>query len=225
MTRSWKTIGVVGGLGPVASAHFYLRLAALAEGSSDQDHPEVVLISSPKIPSRLEHRASHGPTPLPALAAVCNRLEASGADIIALPSVTTHHYHAELSKLTTIPIVHIADALRGSNGILSRRIGILGTDAALADGTLQSVLTAAETPPPELQTRVQLMVERSKSGEETAASHLFDEIGASSWAKSMDGLLVGCTDISPLNSAAGRPWEDICDIYARYVLEQALVHN
>jgi aspartate/glutamate racemase len=43
------TVGIVGGVGPMASARFYARLIALTSADSDQDHLSAVLIADPVI--------------------------------------------------------------------------------------------------------------------------------------------------------------------------------
>jgi aspartate racemase len=44
-----KLLGVLGGMGPLASAHFMLRLTLLTPASRDQDHIPTILWSDPRV--------------------------------------------------------------------------------------------------------------------------------------------------------------------------------
>lgn len=82
----------MGGFGPLAGAHFYRRLIELTDAHSDEQHLPLLLLSDPAVPSRLQHLAGEGPSPLPKLLEMARRLVAAGADLIAIPSATVHAY-------------------------------------------------------------------------------------------------------------------------------------
>jgi aspartate racemase len=202
--RYRRTIGIVGGLGPLAGANFYRQVVELTVADGDEQHPEVVLISDPAIPSRLDHLAGRGPSPAPQLRAVARRLVDAGAGVIAIPSITTHAYLSDVAAVVDVPVV---DGLRATAEALAkagvtepavlattpaRQVGLL--DAALADAAVQP-----RYPEPALQEQVQRTVEAVKSGGDLrslgqALGGLLDQ----AWASGADGVLVGCTDISPL---------------------------
>src|SRR4051794_25571021 len=60
-----KILGVLGGMGPLASAQFMLRLTLLTPAERDQDHIPAVLWSDPRVPDRTAARLGTGPDPLP----------------------------------------------------------------------------------------------------------------------------------------------------------------
>ena len=47
-----RILGVLGGMGPLASAHFMLRLTLLTPAAREQDHVPAVLWSDPRVPDR-----------------------------------------------------------------------------------------------------------------------------------------------------------------------------
>jgi len=49
-----KTIGVLGGMGPEATAHFFSLIIARTRADRDQDHIPVIINCNPKIPDRTE---------------------------------------------------------------------------------------------------------------------------------------------------------------------------
>ena len=45
-----KTLGVIGGLGPLATAYFYELITNMTDAVKDQDHIEILIHSKPSIP-------------------------------------------------------------------------------------------------------------------------------------------------------------------------------
>ena len=60
---SEKILGVLGGMGPAASAEFLKILAEKYPARKDQDHPVIYMISDPKIPDRGSAIAGEGEDP------------------------------------------------------------------------------------------------------------------------------------------------------------------
>src|SRR5580658_10880601 len=67
VTMTDKVLGVLGGMGPLASAQFMLRLTLLTPASTDQENIPTVLWSDPRVPDRGEAIQPNGPDPMPAL--------------------------------------------------------------------------------------------------------------------------------------------------------------
>jgi aspartate racemase len=105
-----KVLGVLGGMGPLASAHFMVRLTELTPAARDQDHIPAVLWSDPRVPDRTEARLAGGADPLPALLRGLRGLEEAGCGAIAIPCNTAHGWHAAMQAATPLPILHIVDA-------------------------------------------------------------------------------------------------------------------
>lgn len=63
--RATEIIGILGGMGPAATADFYAKLVSMTPGSSDQDHLRAVIWSDPTIPDRTEALLGDGPDPTP----------------------------------------------------------------------------------------------------------------------------------------------------------------
>ena len=95
----------------------------------DQEHFPTTLDSSPQIPDRPNSIFGNGPDPLPAIAEAIRRLETSGCALIAMPCNTVHHWYDRMTPLTSLPILHIADAVAVRLRELApdaKRVGVLG---------------------------------------------------------------------------------------------------
>lgn len=82
------TVGVLGGMGPEASADFYRRITARTLAARDQDHLHVIVDSDPSIPDRTAYLRGEGPDPRPALTAAARRLAAAGAELLVMACKT-----------------------------------------------------------------------------------------------------------------------------------------
>lgn len=141
-----RRLGVLGGMGPLATADFLKKLIAATPAQKDPDHVPVIVYSVPQIPDRVAPilRAT-GPSPLPAMIEGVHTLEAAGAKSIAIPCITAHHWYDELCQAAQVPIIHIADAtcaIMVAQGVRGD-VALLATDATLRSGFFQQRLQAA----------------------------------------------------------------------------------
>lgn len=127
-------LGVLGGMGPVATADFYVKLLAATPATCDEDHIPVLIHSVPQIPSRPAAILRDGESPLSALLAARDLLLNAGASMLAMPCNTAHHWYADLVRGLGVPFPHIADAVAFDIAPDARRIGIIATAATLAAG-------------------------------------------------------------------------------------------
>ncbi len=139
-----RILGVLGGMGPLASAHFMTRLTLLTPASIDQEHIPAVLWSDPRVPDR--GKALRGGTdPLAALCRAIDGLQDAGCGAIAMPCNTAHGWFDKMQAHAKVPILHIADAAAAELRKIAApgsRVGILGTAATLQMRLYQTHLGA-----------------------------------------------------------------------------------
>lgn len=102
-----KIIGILGGMGPEATALFFNRLVAMTLAEKDQEHPKTIIYSNPSIPDRTEAILGRGPSPVSAVIKTLNDLGNFGASFVAIPCVTTHYFFDEIIQNVNIPIINI----------------------------------------------------------------------------------------------------------------------
>ncbi|MDE2005798.1 MAG: aspartate/glutamate racemase family protein [Rhodospirillales bacterium] len=204
-----RVLGVLGGMGPLASAHFMLRLTLLTPAEHDQDHVPAVLWSDPRVPSRT--RGKGGPEdPLPWLNRGIAGLREAGCGAVAIPCNTAHGWYPEMAAEAGLPILHIVSAtvadLRRA-GVAPGPIGLMGTAATLAMRLYQDRLEAEGwaclTPTPAEMDRLVApaiaLVKANRPGEAWAP---FAEAAGTLRARGAGALVLGCTEL-PLALAAG----------------------
>ena len=134
-----RILGVLGGMGPLASAHFMARLTLLTPAERDQDHIPAVLWSDPRVPDRTRGKLAGtnlaaGADPLPWLLRGIDGLKAAGSGAIAIPCNTAHGWYREMAAHAGLPILHIVDAAAAElrrQSVPRGKIGLMGTQATL----------------------------------------------------------------------------------------------
>jgi aspartate racemase len=125
-------LGVIGGMGPLATADFFGKLIVATGAERDEENIPTLIHSVPQLPSRPAAILRGGESPLPALLAARDRLLAAGATMLAMPCNTAHHWYGELAADARVPFPHIADAVGAELPLEAQRIGIIATAATLA---------------------------------------------------------------------------------------------
>jgi aspartate racemase len=131
----YRTIGVIGGMGPAATADFLGRLVAGAAAARDTDHPRVLVDSNPQVPDRNVAARGLGPSPGPVLAAMARALVGQGAQMLAMPCNAAHGWAADIVAAVDVPFVSMVDAaLAEAQAHGPHRIGVLAVGATAALG-------------------------------------------------------------------------------------------
>jgi aspartate racemase len=133
-----KTIGILGGMGPEATAYFYELIIKKTKVEKDQDHIPTIIWSNPRIPPRTDAILEQGPSPVPLLVEGVRRLRKAGADFIVMPCVSAHYFYDEVLAREDFPFLNILDeALKWTNKNLPelKKAGLISST-----GTLRSRL-------------------------------------------------------------------------------------
>lgn len=204
LVASSEVIGILGGMGPAATADFYTKLVSSTRASTDQEHPRVVIWADPSVPDRAEALLHHGPDPMPALQHGLSVLEQAGATLVAVPCNTAHSFLPALARSTRLPIIHMIDEVARQltlRSLAGKRVGVLATAATCRIGLYGDwlgrvsidVVTPTEADQEDL---VSSAIRRIKQGDRsstvvddlvTAGNHLI--------SRGADALIAGCTEL------------------------------
>lgn len=205
-----RTLGVLGGMGPLASAQFMLRLTLLTPAQRDQDHIPTILWSDPRVPDRTRGKLAGGDDPLPWLLRGIRGLRQAGAEAIAIPCNTAHGWFEEMQAEAGCPILHIVDAADADlarQGIAPGLIGVMGTAATLAMRLYQDRLaergwTCITPSDDEMARLVTPAIAQVKANHVGDAYEPLAEVVRSLKARGVTAVVLGCTEI-PLGIQAG----------------------
>jgi aspartate racemase len=205
-------LGILGGMGPLATADFFAKLVTLTPANGDADHIPVLIASLPQIPPRVPAILGTAASPLPALLDSRARLVAGGATLIAMPCNTAHHWYDALQEGGP-PMLHIADAavsaLRARQ-TAPARVGLVATEGTLASGFYQQRLAdagyAIVLPTSAEQADVMVpSIAAVKAGEPMRGGHGFTRMARALAGRGAQAVILACTEVPPAMAAVGMP--------------------
>ena len=201
---SEKIIGILGGMGPEATADLYLRIIRATPAKRDQDHPRIIIYSNSKVPDRTAAILGTGPSPMPELVRAGKRLEEAGADFIIIPCNTAHYFINQLQKELRVPILNMirlsaAKAQKFYPNV--KKAGLLATDGTLRSGLYTSAYGEAGInilePFPEKQADVMKAIYQCiKAGNLIDGGFLLRGVANDLIDAGAEMIIFGCTEVS-----------------------------
>jgi len=220
-----KTVGVLGGMGPAATAEFFRRLVDATPAWVDQEHLHVIIDNDPRVPDRTNAVLRGGPSPGEVLAAMARRLEAAGADLLVMPCNTAHVYIEEIRASVSIPAL---DMIREAVATIDQSsVGLLATDGTIQTGLFQE---ACETrgvrvvvPNSVDQSSIVDAIASIKRGENSRrVEEEIEPIVCRLEREGAEAVIVGCTEISLVpGDGMPVPWIDALDRLVEATLRDA----
>ncbi|WP_165171172.1 aspartate/glutamate racemase family protein [Adlercreutzia sp. ZJ242] len=220
-----EKLGIIGGLGPAATARLMTRVVEFTDAQRDQDHLDVTVLCRPQIPDRTAYLLGvPGARSFvePMRQAACE-LEAAGCTVLATPCNTSHarleDIAAPLTRARFVPMPDASARLLARGG--ARRVGVLATDGTMQTGVYARALAAeglelAPLSPDEQRAVMEVIYDRVKRGDVPGPESLTPLVEALA-ERCCDGVVLGCTELSVLGMppcVAGVPVVDALDVLA-----------
>ena len=128
-----KCIGIIGGMGPLATCDLMRKLITHMDAKCDQEYIRISVDCNTNIPDRTQAILNNGKTPLPEMVKSAIRLQNSGADVLTISCNTAHYFYDELSKYVDIPILHMPH----ETAVFLKSKGVENAAVLATDGTVQ----------------------------------------------------------------------------------------
>ncbi len=224
-------IGILGGMGPAATADLYMKIIAATPASRDQDHLHVVIWADPTVPDRSDALLHGGEDPTPWLLRGATQLIAIGVVFIAVPCNTAHAFFPTIEREITIPLIHMMDETASAVELTHpsiERVGLLATTGTIASGLYQEWFAKHHieviVPNDDLQERAVMgaihRVKAGKIGRDT--TDMLSEAAVSLVEHGAEALIAGCTEL-PLIFRDGNASVSVID--PTRVLAEAIVRR
>lgn len=124
-----KNIGIIGGMGPLATADLFKKIIENTDANKDQDHIPVLIYNYPQVPDRTNSILYKGESPVDSIVFVGEKLVEMGADFLLLPCNTSFYYYEEFSKRISKPVVNMIDlTIDEIKNISPKKVCILATE-------------------------------------------------------------------------------------------------
>ncbi|MGI6093421.1 MAG: amino acid racemase [Veillonellaceae bacterium] len=195
-------IGILGGMGPMATADLFTKIIQLTPANCDQEHIRIIIDNHPQIPSRADAILRGTESPLTHLLESAKLLENAGATFIIMPCNTAHYWHGEIQAAVKVPLLHIiqnaATQIKAEHHDLSGRIMLLATDGTVKTKMYQDAFSAQGmellVPEESDQTIVDqaiIQVKAGQIGQHNQFSQLLDKYAAAG----VKAFIGGCTEV------------------------------
>ncbi len=213
-----KTLGILGGLGPLATVYFMDLIVKMTDAKTDQDHISMIVLNHAAIPDRTDYILDNTkPNPLPVMMADAKKLEMAGASFIVMPCNTAHFFYEQIQENINIPMLNIIEETvkfaKEKKGI--KKLGILATKGTVSADSYQTMcekhgLEWAIPNDNDEQTLMNIIYNEVKAGKRVSADE-FIRIIDNMRADGCDGVALGCTELSVINKDLALCRQDVVD--------------
>ncbi|MGK7753679.1 MULTISPECIES: aspartate/glutamate racemase family protein [unclassified Roseovarius] len=223
-----KPVGILGGMGPEATILLMQKVLDAVPAQDDADHIPLIVHQNSQVPSRIKALIEgRGADPMPVLISMAQDLERAGAQALAMPCNTAHHYAVAVTHATSLPFLDMINlTARHLATAGAKTVGMLASPATRKTGVFESAFAAHNLVPlwAEEEGVLLSIIRAVKAGEalDTLTPRL-GHIAARMTAEGADHLLIACTELSLMAHSLppGTPNTDSLDCLVKAIVDFA----
>lgn len=227
----YMILGIVGGMGPLATCELFRKIIELTDADKDQDHLHIIIDNNTKIPDRTDYILDKGEDPRIEMIRSIIKLETMGVDYIAIPCNTAHYFYDDIKRYTKVKIINMiyetAYFLKENNS-KDRDYLLLSTEgtykAEIYEKTFNDLDLNILTPDDEDKKTIMKWIYGVKSSEFNISLQEFESL-VNKYMKDKDiPIIIGCTELSVLVERIGltKKYFDPMTILAKRCVELGL---
>ena len=223
-----KTVGIIGGMGPGATALLFQKIIDHTDAKMDAEHIHILIDNRPSLPDRTAAILNRDDTPVRKICESGKRLEEMGAELIAIPCNTSHYFYPYIQENLDVPVINmLEETAKECKKLGFASVGVLATTGTKKTGIYEQALSAQG-----LQT-----IYPDEAGQEVLMSIIYDYVKAGKpvtgeifkeqledmESKGAQAFVLGCTELPIVFSDGdmGRRFIDSLDILAKKTVEMA----
>lgn len=195
-------LGVIGGLGPMATAYYLQLVTEFTAAEKDQDHLDIDIVSRPGIPDRTEFILGlSDQDPVPGIIAAGKELISLGDSVIAIPCMTAHYFHDRIQESLEIPVINaVLETAKELKGAGAKKCAVLATDGSVRSGVFEMALSTCgiETIYPDEagQKVIMNIIYEDVKGGNPIDIDSFNHVSENLFHEGADAIILGCTELS-----------------------------
>ena len=204
------TLGILGGMGPAATAEFMMILAEKAPAECDQEHPRMIVYSHTITPDRTTFLLGKGDDPYPYLKDGLEKLIGWGADILAVTCNTAHYFIDQFREELSVPLIHIVEEtivkaveLSPEGAWLTATLGTMRT--GLYQMYADKIGYRLYIPKEDMQEEIHHATDLVKRGQLNEAGRCLAPVINGLWAEKRLPVIGACTEIPISYRSGGLP--------------------
>lgn len=228
MSKDKKTVGIIGGMGPGATALLFQKLIDHTDAKVDADHIHIVIDNRPSIPDRTSAILKGENAPAKYICESGKKLEEYGAELIAIPCNTSHYFYPYIQSQLGIPVIHmLEETARECKKMGFDTVGVLATTGTkkteIYDRALEKFEIKTIYPDEEGQELLMsLIYDYVKAGKKAEGSMFLEQFKKMT-AQGVQAFVLGCTELPMIfqDGDFGIKFIDSLDILAKRAVEMA----
>ena len=196
-----KTVGILGGMGPMATCDLMKKVIEFTNASCDQEHIHILVDNNTNIPDRTAAIIGNGADPRPEMIKSAKRLESIGADVIIVPCNTAHFFIEDVASSVNVPFLNMPrETAKTLKQMDIKKVAILATDGTIKSGLYEKELKNEGIEPicPDTDQQkliMSLIYDFVKAGKEYPNPEKLIELVEDLKEKGAEGVILGCTEL------------------------------
>lgn len=194
-----RTIGIIGGMGPLATADLFRKIVEHTDAQRDQENIHIMIDNNTNIPDRTAALLDGGENPVPQMLHSVARLVSGGADCLIMPCNTAHGFLEQVRAASPVPVLNMIEltcrALK-KRGIT--RAGLLATTGTIRTGIYPKYFDDVELLLPEedeQQAVMDMIYAGVKAGVKDYDAGLVQKTAEHLMERGAQTIILGCTEL------------------------------
>lgn len=199
-----RAVGIIGGVGPMATVYFMETIIKMTDAKKDQDHINMVVLNHATIPDRTDFILGKSrQNPLKIMVEDAQKLQNAGADFVVIPCNTAHYFFDEIQKSISIPMLNIVEetidyALQVFPGLT--KLGVLATNGTIESKTYQLAcikrgITCVVPDESGQKSVMKIIYDQVKAGQKADIASFY-HLTESLKEQGAQAIVLGCTELS-----------------------------
>lgn len=223
-----KTVGIIGGMGPGATALLFQKLIDYTDAKSDSEHMHIIIDNNTQIPDRTTAILNGENTPALYICESGKKLESCGAELLLIPCNTSHYFYEDIQTQLSVPVINmIAETAKVCLKYGYKKVGILATTGTCSTDTygreLKKFGIEAVYPDKEGQEKVMDVIYKQVKAGKKINVQILDQTLKKMASHGAQAFILGCTELPMAikNGDFGYHFLDSLDILAKCTVEMA----
>lgn len=206
-----KSIGIVGGMGPLATCDLMNKIINHTDAACDQEYIRICVDCNTNIPDRTGAILHGGADPLPEMVKSAVRLQAMGADVLVMSCNTAHYFYEQICRFIDIPMLHMPlETAKYLAGQGVKKAAVLATDGTVQVGIYEKALKELGIEPvyPNAQDQkfvMSLIYDYVKAGKPITQQSEIKSMVKRLTDAGAETMILGCTELPIVFAQMGEP--------------------
>lgn len=195
-----KAIGIIGGMGPLATCDLYEKIIKNTKAETDQEHLRIYIDNHSDIPNRTDSILHGGESPVPYIVESGQKLISIGAQILAMACNTSHYYIEEIQRQLSVPILSIVESTYQS--VLAekiKKVALFATEGTVKAKVYQRIfepeIEVIVPDDEEQQIVTEIIYQGVKAGKRDYDATLFQKLSDRMFERGAEKIILGCTEL------------------------------